>query len=64
MMTTGENKDGAAVHNGRRLARGVRMDADLWAFVDDLAEIMTDGNASALITKWVREKREAVRSAA
>ena len=52
------------MHNGRRLARGVRMDADLWAFVDALAAEMTEGNASALIAKWVREKRAAVRSAA
>lgn len=47
-----------------RTARGVRMERDLWTFVDDLAEIMTDGNASALIAKWVREKRDAVREAA
>ena len=40
------------------------MDADLWAFIDDLADIMTDGNASRLIEKWAREKRDAVRDAA
>lgn len=47
-----------------RIARGVRMDEDLWAFIDGLAEIMTGGNASALIEKWAREKRDAVRGAA
>jgi hypothetical protein len=52
------------VHKSKRVARGVRMDADLWSFIDDLAEIMTDGNASALIEKWASEKRDAVRSAA
>ena len=60
-----DDKD--AVHKSapsHRVARGVRMDATLWAFVDDLAAITTDGNASALIARWVREKREAVRSAA
>lgn len=53
-----------AVHKPKRLARGVRMDADLWEFVDDLAGIMTGGNASALIEKWAREKRSAVQQAA
>lgn len=56
-----------AVHkeaSPKRVARGVRMDATLWAFVDDLAVMMTGGNASALIEKWAREKRDAVRGAA
>lgn len=48
----------------KRVARGVRMDATLWAFVDDLAVLTTDGNASALIERWAREKRDAVRGAA
>lgn len=59
--------DATTVHKAkpeRRVARGVRMDESLWTFVDDLAEIMTDGNASKLIEKWAREKRDAVRGAA
>lgn len=59
-------KDTGGVHTApreQRVARGVRMAESLWSFVDDLADIMTDGNASALIEKWAREKRDAVRSA-
>lgn len=58
--------DATGVHKPKekRVARGVRMDASLWAFIDDLAEIMTDGNASRLIEKWAKEKRKAIRDAA
>lgn len=48
----------------KRVARGVRMDESLWAFVDDLAEMVSDGNASRLIERWAREKRDAVKGAA
>lgn len=47
----------------KRVARGVRMDATLWEFVDDLAAMVTDGNSSRLIEKWAREKRDAVMDA-
>lgn len=40
------------------------MDTELWEFVDDMAKIITDGNASALIAKWVREKYDTVKGAA
>lgn len=40
------------------------MDAETWEFIDGLAEAMTDGNTSALIEKWAREKMDAVRRVA
>lgn len=46
-----------------RTPRGIRMDADLWEFVDGMAEAQGEGNASRLIERWVREKREAVNEA-
>ena len=47
----------------RRSPRGVRMADELWAFVDDFAE-MKGTNASALIEDIVREKRAAILGAA
>lgn len=47
-----------------RSPRGVRMADDLWDFVDTLAEAQGDGNASRLIERWVREKRDHVRRVA
>ena len=61
-----DSQNTKSVHGApaRRVSRGVRMDASVWEFVEDLAEIMTDGNSSALIERWAREKQDAVRSAA
>lgn len=55
------NKDNQAVHepqNERRVPRGIRMAESLWEFVDHAAGMTADGNASALIERWVTEKRE------
>lgn len=53
--------DAARVHTAqrsRRLARGVRMDEDLWEFVDEVAAAHGGGSASKIIEKWIRERRE------
>jgi len=42
----------------KRIARGVRMEEELWRFVDGLA-VMENGSASAVIERLVRERREA-----
>jgi hypothetical protein len=47
-----------------RISRGVRMAESLWAFVDGQAGALGDGGASALIERWVSEKRDAVRRVA
>ena len=61
-----EMEDTPPVHETpeRRIARGVRMAAGLWDFVDGQADAMGDENASRLIERWVNEKREAVRQVA
>jgi len=46
-----------------RVARGIRMDASLWAFIDATAA-REGATCSALLEKWVREKIAAVREAA
>lgn len=59
-------QDKRSVHGkkeSRRIARGVRMSAELWAFVDWRAESEGDGNASRLIERWVQEKRDELRAA-
>lgn len=40
------------------------MSEDLWEWVDGMAVIHGEGNASRLIERWVREKREAVKQVA
>lgn len=57
--------DTVSVHKppAKRVARGIRMGEDLWAFVDGMAPVAGEESASALIERWVREKRDAVRSA-
>jgi len=40
------------------------MAESLWAFVDSQAGALGDGGASALIERWVSEKRDAVRRVA
>lgn len=59
--------DKQAVHDAlpaRRLARGVRMDEDLWCFVDEVAAADGSGSASKVIERWIRERRETLRQAA
>lgn len=48
----------------KRIARGMRMPASLWAFVDETAEATGERNGGRLIERWVREKYEAVRRVA
>lgn len=59
-------QDTRSVHgkkDSRRIARGVRMSAELWAFVDWQAEETGEGNASRMIERWVAEKRDERRAA-
>lgn len=44
----------------KRIPRGIRMAESLWAFVDEEAEARGD-RASALIERWVAEKRDRAR---
>lgn len=60
-------QDTRQVHMGKarkvkRIARGVRMPASLWAAVDELAE--TEGlNGGRLIERWVTERVEQEKAA-
>lgn len=47
-----------------RVARGIRMAASLWEFVDGQADALGEDSAGTLIERWVREKRDAVRKVA
>lgn len=54
--------DTRTVHTApvKRVPRGVRMDENLWDFVDDMAPVLGEKSGSHVIERWVREKRDAV----
>lgn len=60
-------QDKAVVHEmegKKRIARGIRMAAELWEFVEAQANALGEDGASQLIERWVSEKRDAVRRVA
>lgn len=57
----------ASVHNktkGKRIARGVRMEQELWDFIEGQAKTFGESGASAVIARWAREKLKAFRRVA
>ena len=48
----------------KRIPRGIRMPASLWAWVDETAELLGEPNGGRLIERWVAEKRDALEVAA
>lgn len=47
-----------------RIARGVKMERELWEFAEWQASEIGERSASSMVRRWVMEKRDAVRRVA
>lgn len=52
------------VHKPKRIPRGVRLEADVWDFIDGVAKATGEEGAAQVVTRWAREKMDRVREAA